>query len=119
MTNKQTRSIHEMRLQKKPFEQIRSGGKIYELRLYDEKRQKISPGDIIVFSLSDDPSKQLSVAVADLLLYKDFAELYENIPKTDLGYMAEEQADPADMSVYYSAEDIKKYGVVAIKIRLI
>ena len=41
--------IHEMKLNKEPFEKIRDGKKTIELRLNDEKRQRVRVGDSIVF----------------------------------------------------------------------
>ena len=37
---------HTMNLNAHPFEMMRSGKKTIELRLYDEKRRKISVGDM-------------------------------------------------------------------------
>ena len=39
-----------MKLNASPFEMIKSGVKSIELRLYDEKRQKIKIGDTIIFT---------------------------------------------------------------------
>lgn len=119
MNNQTIAAVHEMRLCEEPFKQIKSGSKIYELRLYDEKRQKINPGDKIVFSLINEPSEKMTASVIELLKFRNFTELYNAVPKRDMGYADNEQADPSDMSVYYSASDISKYGVVAIKINLI
>jgi len=44
-------SIHYMKLQPKPFAKIKEGTKTLELRLNDEKRQSITVGDTIIFSL--------------------------------------------------------------------
>ena len=41
--------LHKMKLKKEPFEMIKSGKKIYELRLYDEKRKKLKIGDTVEF----------------------------------------------------------------------
>ena len=51
--------LHKMKLNSKPFESIKSGSKTIELRLNDEKRQQVSVGDFIEFSLTDDPSKKI------------------------------------------------------------
>ena len=40
--------IHKMNLAAEPFEQIASGRKTIEMRLLDEKRQKLMIGDLIV-----------------------------------------------------------------------
>ena len=39
-----------MKLYESPFEKIKSGRKTIELRLYDEKRQKVEEGDTITFT---------------------------------------------------------------------
>ncbi|PGY50070.1 ASCH domain-containing protein, partial [Bacillus thuringiensis] len=36
---------YEMGLYNKPFQSIQSGKKVYEVRLYDKKRQLINKGD--------------------------------------------------------------------------
>ena len=95
---------------------IKSGEKIYELRLYDEKRQKIKFGDYIVFTAEN--GERLTVKVTDILRFNDFAELCAALPKTKIGYKPHEIADPEDMAQYYAENEIKKYGVVALKIEL-
>ena len=42
--------VFEMKLNTEPFERIKSGRKKLELRLFDEKRQRLDIGDIIIFS---------------------------------------------------------------------
>lgn len=42
--------VHEMKLQRQPFEGIKSGKKRIEMRLYDEKRSLIKVGDDICFT---------------------------------------------------------------------
>ena len=44
---------HKMKLRPQPFNMIRSGQKTYELRLYDEKRQRVQVNDEIEFSCLD------------------------------------------------------------------
>ena len=43
--------LHEMKLQNGPFNSIKNGKKTIELRLYDEKRQKVKIRDKIEFML--------------------------------------------------------------------
>ena len=50
--------LYLMKLQLNPFEKIQSGTKTIELRLNDEKRQLLSVGDKIEFSLVDNPEKK-------------------------------------------------------------
>ena len=44
---------HQMKLRSHPFYMIRSGQKTYELRLYDEKRQRLQVNDEIEFRCLD------------------------------------------------------------------
>ena len=47
---------HIMNLNPSPFKMIREGNKTIELRLYDEKRKKLSIGDTITFINTDNPN---------------------------------------------------------------
>ena len=51
--------------------------------------------------------------------YKTFNELYQNHSKVSIGYKEDEDAKPEDMLTYYSIEDINKYGVLGIEIKVI
>lgn len=110
--------IHKMNLQDNPFESIKNGTKTIEMRLYDEKRQKINIGDIIEFN-NDNTNLILKAEVIKLHLFKSFDELYNHFNKITIGYKKDEVANPNDMSKYYQNEDIEKYGVVGIEIKLL
>ena len=110
---------HEMKLNSEPFEKIKSGEKTIELRLYDEKRQKIQEGDTIVFT-NNATGETLTKRVAKLYRFDSFEELYKTLPLLQCGYTAEDvdKAHPSDMEQYYSAEEQRKYGVVGIELQL-
>ena len=112
---------HEMKLNREPFLMIESGKKRYELRLYDEKRQKLSVGDTILFTMVSDLSRKLTAEVIALHCFPSFDALYGVLPLRECGYREEElsTASPDDMAVYYSPEEQKRYGVVAIELKLI
>ncbi len=107
---------HEMKLDTKPFESIASGKKTIELRLYDEKRQKISVGDTIVFT-ERSVEKTISVKVSALHRFPSFKELYDTLPLEKCGYLKSEiTADSyKDMLKYYKESDQILYGVVGIE----
>ena len=113
------KTMHHMKLNPEPFGMIKSGKKTIELRLFDEKRQKIKVGDSIVFT-NTDTEETLSARVVKLHRFDSFEELYQSLPLLQCGYTAEdiEQASPADMQQYYSAEEQEKYGVVGIELDL-
>lgn len=109
---------YEMRLHDKPFSNIKSGTKIIEMRLYDEKRRLIKVGDIIKF-INRKTNEILQVEVIKLHIFNSFDDLYKNFDKLLLGYNENQIASPDDMNIYYSKEEQDKYGVVGIEIRLI
>jgi len=110
-------TTHEMKLHTSPFEKIKSGVKNIELRLFDEKRQKIRIGDNIIFTNTVNGEK-MCATVRKLHLFGSFEELYKSLPLLQCGYTAEDidTAQPSDMERYYSAEEQKKYGVVGIEL---
>ena len=110
-------TTHTMKLHAAPFAKIKSGEKTIELRLYDEKRQKIKPGDQIVFT-NNTTGEQLTKAVKTLHIFDSFRELYEALPLLKCGYTPEDiaTAHPCDMDRYYSLEEQEKYGVVGIEL---
>lgn len=112
---------HYMKLQPVPFEKISSGQKTIELRLFDEKRQRIRPGDTIIFSNIADSAATVSVTVLNLLCFRNFKELFASLPLDKCGYAEAEvhSASVSDMNIYYSEEEQQRYGVVGIEIALI
>lgn len=106
---------HKMKLWNDSFDAIKSGSKTIEMRLNDEKRSKIYPGDYIEFT-NTQTNECITVVVEELFKYKSFEKLYKEHDKISLGYKEDEDASADDMLAYYSKEDIKKYGVIAIKI---
>ena len=109
---------HIMNLYNDAFNLIKQGNKTIELRLYDEKRQKILIGDNIKF-INIDNNNILNVKVKNIYRYKNFKQLYKDFDKISIGYKEDEIANYKDMEQYYTIEDIKKYGVVAIEIELL
>ena len=96
------------------------GGGHAELRLLDEKRRQIKPGDTIEFT-NTATGEQLHATVVTLHCFPDFATLYAALPLLQCGYTPENvaDADPSDMTQYYSADEQKQYGVVGIELTLI
>ena len=109
---------HYMNLVPSAFAKIEAGTKTIELRLNDEKRQKISVGDEIVFTNLEN-EKQLQVKVIALHLFPSFAELYQSLSLTKCGYAEGEAAHSDDMLAYYPRERELHYGALGIEIELI
>ncbi|MBI3334549.1 DUF3850 domain-containing protein [Candidatus Pacearchaeota archaeon] len=87
---------HQMRLNPEHFEAIKAGKKKHEIRLNDEKREKINVGDIIVFSKRPECKENIKVRVVSRTEHAE----YQNLPP------------------YYSRDEMKKYGIVVFGIEL-
>lgn len=109
---------HYMKLKPSPFVAIARGTKNIEMRLYDEKRQKIQVGDEIEF-LNLETEEKILTRVLNLHHYPSFQELYNKFDKIRLGYSEGECAKATDMEQFYSKEEIEKYGVVGIELALL
>jgi ASC-1-like (ASCH) protein len=107
--------LHKMKLNRLPFEMIKSGQKTFELRLYDEKRSAVATGDLVEF---DCEGETLTRRVVAIHRFDSFAELYASLPLTRCGYTEEDvdTADPRDMELYYTPEKQAACGVVAIEL---
>ena len=109
---------YEMNLFEGPFELLKSGQKTVEMRLNKNGRDQITKGDVIVFN-NEKSLETIEVEVLSVSKFSSFDELYKAFPKASLGYKEDEIADPKDMLFYYKEKDIKKFGVLAIEVKLI
>lgn len=107
----------EMRLHPRPFEQVAVGNKVIEMRLNDEKRQQLRVGDQIEFTSRADEVQKVLVEITALPTFATFKELGESFPPAEYG--SESRAEYEEMYQYYSPEDEAKYGVVAIKFKVL
>ncbi|USG99487.1 ASCH domain-containing protein [Thermococcus argininiproducens] len=104
----------EMGLQEEYLRLIKEGKKKIEGRLYDEKRRQVKPGDTIIFE------GKLRVKVKALRVYPSFREMLseEGVENVLPGVKTIEEG----VQIYrqfYTEEEEKKYGVVAIEIESI
>lgn len=104
-----------------PFENIKKGKKMIEIRLFDSKRRKVRPKDTIVFTKLPDKKEKLAVEVVGVSIFSSFRDLLSNFEKTKFGH-------PNDITIdqqikwqreHYTEYEEKKYGVVGIHIKLL
>lgn len=107
-----------MHLNPVPFNEIVTGRKNVEMRLLTEQRKKLAKGDQIRF-INNVNNRTILVEVLGVQKFKNFKELYAYYPKTRLGYHEDDIADYHDMNQFYTDENIKKFGVIGIEIKLI
>lgn len=104
-----------MKLHLDPFEKIKSGEKTFEFRLNDEKRKLLNVGDRIVFHKLPDLVDTLEVEVVSLISSPSFADLFDRIasriePQTKDAFVQGKRR-------YYSEEEERGHGVLAIEIK--
>ena len=111
--------MHEMKLRPKYYDYILNGTKRIEIRLNDEKRQKIKIGDTIKFLKEPELKDSFIVKVVDLYKYNSFKEMFKNF---DISILADKNMTKEelinDLEKFYTKEKQDTYGVVGIKIEL-
>ena len=109
---------HEMKLLDHPFNEIKSGRKKVEMRLFDEKRQKLRVGDRIRFT-NEKTGEELTVTVVGLHRFDSFLALTNAFQPKELGFKDDTPHKIADiMTDIYSPEETEKYGTLAIRVSL-
>ncbi len=88
------------------------------MRLYDEKRKPFNFNHIIIFTDITNKNIKIKIEVLNIHIFLSFYELYSNFDKIFLGYDENELSDPLDMEQYYTKENIIKYSVIGIELRI-
>lgn len=109
---------HKMGLQPHPFEKMKNGEKIIEVRLNDVKRQQIKLGDTIEFGLEPDRTEIIKTEVIALLNYKALDDLLLDFRSTLMGRPTAEELKE-NFYKYYSHEEVTRLTILAIKVKLI
>ena len=110
---------HILRLNPAPFDKVKTGQKTIEMRLWDEKRQRMQVDDMIRFEKLPDANESLLCKIVALHRFSNFTAMCEALPLAAMGYEGEslkawQESRDHGMSSYYSTEDELKYGVVGI-----
>lgn len=111
---------HILKLQPKYFNYIQNGTKRIELRLYDEKRQKIQIGDSIIFKKEPDLDVSMEVKVVRLIIYDTFNKLIQDF---DIKLLADSSMSKEELlnvfQEFYTQDMQKQYGVIGIRIEML
>lgn len=102
------------------FEIVLDGNKDVEIRVNDEKRRKLHVGDTLVFLKNPDEIEKLTAKVTNLVYFNNFEEVvaYYDMKRIYLEGVTKEDYINL-MKKFYSDEEVKEYGVVAIEFELI
>lgn len=108
--------IHEMKLQSEYFDYILNGTKRIELRLNDEKRQRIKINDQIIFT-NEQTKDKIITKVKKLNHEKSFEKLFEKFNIKLLASSSKTKEELLnELSKFYTFEKQNKYGVLGIEI---
>lgn len=97
------------------FDIVKNGKKDIEVRLNDEKRRCLNVGDTLIFLRRPDDLEEIKAKVVDLNYYDNFDELINHYDMERLylsNYSKEDYLK--EMERFYTLDEQKKYGVVAI-----
>ena len=108
--------MHALKVKTKYYRLLKSGQKKIELRLYDEKRQKIRIGDTVLFSDVSQPTDQFQAVVSNLYRSKTFEDLCQLINPIQAGFSSQTELMTA-LEEFYSLDDQKKFGVIGIEVK--
>lgn len=112
--------MHEMKLQPKYYDFIKSGTKRIEIRLSDEKRKKIKVGDTIRFYKMPELKEYIDTKVIKLHKYNSFNEMFNNF---DISILSDKSMTKEELinvlEEFYTKEKQEEYGVLGIEIELI
>ena len=110
-----------MNLDTKYFDLIKSGRKKYEIRVFDEKRQKIKLLEEVIFTEKGNETNSFKCIITELSYFKTFKEAIEEVGIRKVLPNAKSLED--GIQIYESfpkyKEGSKKYGVLRMKFALI
>ncbi|GIP38708.1 ASCH domain-containing protein [Paenibacillus sp. J31TS4] len=111
---------HKMGLYESPFRSMQAGRKTVEVRLYDEKRRLVQPGDTIRFTLLPGGAETLLTEVLAVHPYPTFRAMYEAVPAEAFD-SSNETIEDMLRSTYtiYTPEQEAQWGTVAITVKVI
>lgn len=109
---------HQMKLNSAPFSDVRNGTQKVEVRLFDEKRQKVSIDDIIEFRKLPKLQEAVTVRVEKIKRYTNFRELVDDVSLELFGARYLDKSEILQEGSGYDEKEERKYGFVVFTISL-
>ena len=108
-----------MKLNPKYFEYVKNGTKRVEVRLNDEKRKSMKVGDTIIFQKEPELKEEINTQIVNLIVKRNFKELIRNLDVSEYSDKSEsEEKFLKDLYMFYTKNQVEKYGVVGIQIKI-
>lgn len=112
--------LHTMKINDNAFERMKSGTKIREYRVNDEKRQKIKVGDLIEFRKLSNPEEKILMDVKKIELYSSLKDAIIAHFKEDFSTRHRDMESAIHafyQKGYCTKEEITKEGMVVFEIK--
>ena len=108
-----------MKLYSREFELLKTGLKVREYRLYDEKRKLIKVKDTIKFLKLPNLDEEYIVEVTNIEIFKDWYSCYKKYFDIDFKdtYTSIESVVEDTYNGYYTKEESNKYDKVVITLK--
>ena len=112
--------VHEMLIKPEYFELVKEGIKKYEVRTNDERRKNMHVGDFIKLIKEPEKEETLMLQITRKIEYPNFTELYDSLPKKDVGFEGRTtESIVNELRRFYSEEVENQLGVVAIEVSIV
>ncbi len=113
-------TIHEMLIKSEYFYLVSTGEKIYEVRTNDHRRKAMKIGDYIKMSKEPELEEYLILKIIDKIEFKNFTELYDTLPKKDVGFENRTTEEiVSELRRFYTIEQEEATGTVAIEVEVV
>ena len=110
--------MHVMKLEDRYYNLLKSGKKTIELRLFDDKRQKIELNDEVMFVNINNQNESLKTIVLNLYKAENFEKLCDVIDIFKTGFNSKEELVKVLLQFYPIQKQIQ-FGVLGIELKII
>ena len=101
------------------FDIVKNESKDVEIRLNDLKRRKLKVGDTLIFLKRPNDDEEIKGTITNLVCFNNFSEVVNNYPIDRLYLKDYKKQDFINLlGRFYSDEEVKEFGVVAIEFKL-
>lgn len=108
---------HIIKVKSEYYDKIKTGEKIYEVRLLDEKRREFKLLDTLIIKREPNLSDEIKLKIVGLVYFDSFKSMAKCLNLGEVGFAGATISEVVSLyHKFYTREDEKKYGVVAIKI---
>ncbi len=107
-----------MRLDAKPFDEMKTGKKLWEVRINDDKWNGVRSGDTVCVVRRPDLEEKMLVAVEERQTFLNVQRLLDHIPLKELGVFEKELDFIQTLMNHYTPKSMNDYGLVAMKVKI-